>query len=152
MPSYFGRSRAVALHDRLTALIEFRHYTAGPIGRRMLMVELIHLLLSNLFFRETEMSCGTHTHTHTQSVWQRGEKTNKKLRGLQQGRNIFYSSLKSFELWFFLVSLGEVRNNFRATTRTHTRDCSQRTDGQQQNKTKNRHSRTKESLTRTQKI
>jgi hypothetical protein len=48
--NHFGRSRTtVSFHHRLTALIEFRHYMAGPVTRRMLMMELIHLL-SFLFF------------------------------------------------------------------------------------------------------
>jgi hypothetical protein len=43
--NHFGRSRTtVSFHHRLTALIEFRHYMAGPVTRRMLMMELIHLL------------------------------------------------------------------------------------------------------------
>jgi hypothetical protein len=49
--NHFGRSRTtVSFHHRLTALIEFRHYMAGPVTRRMLMMELIHLL--SLLFNE----------------------------------------------------------------------------------------------------
>lgn len=81
--SHFGRSRTtVSFHHRLTALIEFRHYMAGPVTRRMLMMELIHLLSllfnekkNNLFFfffqRKIRAGHNNNNNNHKKTFWQK---------------------------------------------------------------------------------
>jgi hypothetical protein len=72
---------------------------AGPVTRRMLMMELIHLLSFLFYGKKTTFSSfssnGKFVRDTTTTTPTTKNVLAKKLRGLHQGRNISYSSLKS---------------------------------------------------------